>query len=411
MKPPAALLATALALAACQRAPDDRVWLGPVILVEAPAAPGSRYPNLAAGAGMPTVMSWLAPEAGSGFTLQFASWSGKDWSKARTVATGTDWFINWADFPSVVPVNSRTWAAHWLQQRPGDVYAYDVRMAVSPDAGTTWSAPMSPHEDGTPTEHGFVSILPGDGDSVRAVWLDGRHTAGEHEHATHEAAADAGAMTLRTAAIDVSGHRIGADAEIDARVCDCCQTDAAWADGRALIVYRDRSQDEVRNIYAVRAQGGGWSAPVRVHDDGWRIDACPVNGPALAARGNLVAVAWFTAPDVPRVRVTFSTDGGRTFAAPLEVASGKIAGRVDVVLLADGRAVVSWLAEGPSGAEIRAQPFTSAGAAGDVVGIARTGIARSSGFPQMALAGSYLLFAWTEAADPPRVRTARARLE
>jgi hypothetical protein len=218
-------------------------------------------------------------------------------------------------------------------------------------------------------------------------------------------------MTLRAAAIDTSGHRIGADSEIDARVCDCCQTDSAWADGYALVVYRDRSQDEVRNIYAVRADRGRWSEPVLVHDDGWRIDACPVNGPAIDARGDRVAVAWFTAPDVPRVRLAFSTDGGRSFAAPLEVATGKVAGRVDVVLLADGRAVVSWLAEGPSGAEILAQPFTKAGVAGDAVAIARTGIARSSGFPQMVLSGTDLLFAWTEAADPSRVRTAHAPLE
>jgi hypothetical protein len=411
MKRPIAILATALVLAACQRAPDDRVWLGPVTLVEAPAAPGSRFPNLAASGDIPIVMSWLQPAPGGGYALQYASWSGQGWSPARTVTTGTDWFINWADFPSVVPVNDHAWAAHWLQQRPGDVYAYDVRIAVSPDGGRTWSAPMSPHDDGTPTEHGFVSLLGGDGDSVRAVWLDGRHTSGEHEHATHEAAADAGAMTLRAAAIDTSGHRIGVDSEIDARVCDCCQTDSAWADGNALVVYRDRSQDEVRNIYAVRADRGRWSEPVLVHDDGWRIDACPVNGPAIDARGDRVAVAWFTAPDVPRVRLAFSMDGGRSFAAPLEVATGKVAGRVDVVLLADGRAVVSWLAEGPSGAEILAQPFTKAGVAGDAVAIARTGIARSSGFPQMVLSGTDLLFAWTEAADPSRVRTAHAPLE
>ena len=78
---------------------------------------------------------------------------------------------------------------------------------------------------------------------------------------------------------------------------------------------------------------------------------------------NEVAVAWFTAPDQPRVRLAFSADGGRTFGPPLEVASGKVVGRVDVVLLQDGRAVVSWLAETANGAVIRAQPFNHAGAA------------------------------------------------
>jgi hypothetical protein len=147
-----------------------------------------------------------------------------------------------------------------------------------------------------------------------------------------------------------------------------------------------------------------------VHADGWRIDACPVNGPAVAAHGDEVAVAWFTAPDQPRVRVAFSADGGRTFGPPLEVASGKVVGRVDVVLLQDGRAVVSWLAETVNGAVIRAQPFNRIGATDVARDIATANVARSSGFPQMVRVENGLLFAWTENGSTPAVRTAFAPL-
>ncbi len=405
-KLPPVVTALVVTLAACDRSPPlPEAWLGSVTVVAAPAAPGSRYPHLATDTNGGAVLSWLRPTADGGFALQHARWQDDAWSAPRTIVTGTDWFINWADFPSVVPVTEHVWAAHWLQQKPGNVYSYDVRMAVSTDAGVTWSEPMSPHDDGTPTEHGFVSLYGFDG-RTGAAWLDGRHTSGEHEHG----GSGHGAMTLRGATIASDGQRIGPDHEIDARVCDCCQTDAAITSEGPVVVYRDRSEREVRDIALVRRVPSGWSEPVRVHPDGWIIDACPVNGPAVAAHGNSVVVAWFTAPDVPRVRLAFSSDAGRTFSPPVEVASGKVAGRVDVVLLDDGRAVVSWLQDGAGGAEILAQPFTRDGDAAPAVVVARTSVARSSGFPQMIRAGGGLLFAWTESGDTPRVRSAFAPL-
>jgi hypothetical protein len=177
-----------------------------------------------------------------------------------------------------------------------------------------------------------------------------------------------------------------------------------------VIVYRDRSDDEVRDIAIVRHTADGWSEPILVSNDGWRIEACPVNGPAVDARGKDVVVAWFTAPDKPRVRVAFSGDGGRTFSKAVEVASGKVAGRVDVVLLPDGRAAVSWLGDAQGGAEVRVQRFAPDGAAGAATTITRSDIARSSGFPQMVPTEGGLLFAWTESGAVPRVRTSLARL-
>jgi hypothetical protein len=177
-----------------------------------------------------------------------------------------------------------------------------------------------------------------------------------------------------------------------------------------VLVYRDRSENETRDIHSARFVNGAWSQPVAVHADGWRIDACPVNGPAVAAQGDTVAVAWFTAPDRPRVRLAWSTDGGRTFGVPIEVASGQVVGRVDIVLLEDGRAVVSWLADDKEGAVIRAQPFNAAGPAAPALDIAQSNVARSSGFPQMVRTHDGLLFAWTTTGTMPAVVAARAPL-
>jgi hypothetical protein len=380
-----------------------------VIDVAAPAGAGARFPHLAAApAGVPVVMSWLEPGSdGSRYSLRYAAWQ-KDrrWGTATEVAAGENWFINWADFPSVVPLDEDSLAAHWLQQQPGGVYSYDVMTRLSTDRGRTWSAPAAPHDDGTATEHGFVSIASWQGQPY-AVWLDGRNTAGEgHDHDGH--APGNGAMSLRGAVLAADGARAGS--EIDGRVCDCCQTDMAWTRDALLVVYRDRSAGEVRDIQLARLERDEWSAPVRVHADGWKINACPVNGPAIAARGDTVVVAWFTAPDQPRVRLAFSADGGRSFAPPLEVASGAVIGRVDVVLLADGRALVSWLATTGATAAIRVQPFTGAGPTGPALDAATANVARSSGFPQMIEVPGGLLFAWTETSPDPAVRTAFAAL-
>ena len=400
--------------AAPSASPPPTPWLGEAVVVPSPAGAGARFPHLAVTPdGTITVMSWLEPVGDQGeFRLRFSRWGDTGWNAPVDVAAGKDWFINWADFPSVMPSADGAWAAHWLQQKPGGVYSYDVMVRLSEDAGRTWSPPRVAHDDGTATEHGFVSIAEVNGQPY-AVWLDGRATAGEgHGHGNGEQHAEhgggAGAMTVRGAALLWSG--VPAGVEIDDRVCDCCQTDVAATDDALVLVYRDRSNDETRDIRAARLVDGAWSAPVAVHADGWRIDACPVNGPAVAARDDTVAVAWFTAPDQPRVRLAWSTDGGRTFGEPIEVAHGKVVGRVDVVLLDDGRAVVSWLDEGTAGAVIRAQPFTAQGPSAPAADVAHANVARSSGFPQMTRIPGGLLFAWTATGSTPAVVTARAPL-
>ena len=393
-------------VAGCSANDGNAPWLGDVVEIPNPGEPGSRYPHLAVAADDTVVVSWLQPVGDRRHELRYAVLQGSAWTVARSVVAGDDWFVNWADFPSVVPGPNQLLAAHWLQQRPGHAYSYDVRLAVSADAGQTWTEPMSPHDDGTPTEHGFATLLPV-GPAVLAIWLDGRRTQGGAGHDQHAG----GAMTLRSLTIDRGGLGSGTGAEIDARVCDCCQTDAALTDEGPIVVYRDRSAAEIRDIGAVRLTAAGWTEPRLVHTDGWHMTGCPVNGPAIDARGRDVAVAWFTAPDRPRVRLAFSSDSGRTFSPPVEVAAGAVAGRIDVVLLDDRRAIVSWLADAPGGAEFVAQPFANDGTvAGSPILVARSSIERASGFPQMVRSGDRLVFAWTQAGEPPSLRTAVARL-
>lgn len=376
-----------------------------VRVMESPAAEGSEEPYLSTSEDG-VLMSWIEPEAeGEGHLVRFARYDGRAWSAPSTVARGERFFVNWADFPSINEIGG-TLVAHWLRRGPEGGYDYGVRVAVSTDGGATWSDPWTPHEDGTPTEHGFVSVFAA-GETAGLVWLDGRRFAEGPggDPPTRE-------MTLRFRTLGHGGPP-GPETLVDERVCDCCQTDAALTSRGPVVVYRDRSPEEVRDIRLARLEPEGWTPGTLVHADGWEIASCPVNGPAVAARDRTVAAAWFTAAgDEARVRLAFSSDAGDTFDEPLTVDDGAPVGRVDVVLAADGSAVVSWLERTGEGAEVRLRRLAADGSTTASAVVAPTSAERAGGFPRMVpLPGEGLLLAWTDVhGEGSRVRVARIDL-
>jgi hypothetical protein len=391
--------------AASGNAPSPGAPPAPVAIAS-PAAPGSAEPFVHASPDGTLLLSWLEPVA-AGHALRFATYANDSWSEPRTIAEGNDWFVNWADFPSVHRLGNGTLAAHWLQRSGQGTYAYGVRLALSSDDGVTWSAAITPHRDSTATEHGFVSLFTAGAGAVGAIWLDGRNAALlPADAAGHGADFD---MTLRATTIAADGVP-GEEWLIDDRTCECCQTDAAVATGGPVVVYRDRSPDEIRDIYIATFRDGRWSPGVPVHEDGWRIEGCPVNGPAVAAAGDRVAVAWFTAAaDTARVRLAFSDDGGATFDPPIRIDDGDPEGRVDLLLLDDGAALVSWLERGDP-ATVRVRHITRDGRLTSSTPVTSTSAARNSGFPRMARTGQRVLFTWTEPGDPSAVRVAVTEL-
>jgi len=340
------------------------------------------------------LLSWLEPVAGSDrMALRFSRMRNGQWSPPRTVVERSDLFVNWADFPSVVEDAKGVLFAHWLQKSGPGTYTYDIRMAVSLD-GKTWSAPFLLNRDGKASEHGFVTLAPLPGGGVGATWLDGRSLD----------------MTLRYATIDASG-KIAGDVEIDDRTCECCTTGMTMTARGPVIVYRDRGSDEVRDIAYVTKTARGWTKPRNVYDDGWKIDGCPVNGPQADAIGDRVATAWFTAAqDRGRAYVAFSNDAGVTFGKPVTIDDGKPLGRLDVVLLDHDHALVTWLEQTPSGAEIRARRVGANGRVEPAVKVADSTTARAAGFARIARAGGEVYFAWTEqSAAGKRIHVARGR--
>lgn len=395
----AGLVALASVVSCGERPPTfDKIIVTPL---DSPAGPVSSGPNLCSATDGRALLSWIEKDSASS-SLMFASWQNGSWSPGRTIATGTDWFCNWADFPAMAALSKESYMASWLAKSSAGTYSYDIYLTQTADGGQTWTEAIIPHDDGTPTEHGFVAMRPLDSESFAVAWLDGRQTVDEN-----------GSMTLRYAAIKDDGT-ISDEAVVDDRVCDCCQTAMTIAgDGSILICYRDRSDEEIRDISIVRFTDGEWSQPAWVAVDGWQIEGCPVNGPAMDSSDSLVVVSWFTmgANDSARVYASFSNDNGQNFAKPIRIDSGDPMGRVDVVMLDAKNALVSWLEKSNDTTRIAVRSVDPTGVASDEIIVSNTKQSRSSGFVRTAVVPQGVLIGWTDASEPSLVRSALISFE
>ena len=66
-----------------------------------PAGPGAAESNLTVAADGQVYLSWLERAQDSSVALRFARYDGTAWTAARTIRSGRDFFVNWADFPSL----------------------------------------------------------------------------------------------------------------------------------------------------------------------------------------------------------------------------------------------------------------------------------------------------------------------
>jgi hypothetical protein len=376
-----------------------------------PAAPGSGQPNLAVAPDGTVWLSWIEPLEPGGRALRAARLERGVWSEPITVVAGDSLMAIGPDIPTLLPLTNQRLVALYPWRFPSPGHAREVRLIQSQDGGRTWGAPVVANRDHTPTEHGFSSLV-ADARGARAVWLDGRNSAVSDSAGQpvvlEEGIAD---MVVRTAVLTADGT-LADERELDARACDCCPTAAVAFMGGSVVAYRDRSAQEVRDISLMRLSGGAWSTVHSVHQDGWTIQGCPVNGPAIAVTGARIGVAWYTgAQDTNRVRVAFSDDGGQRFAAPVRVDQGSPTGRVSLVMLPGGGAMVSWLENVNGETRLMARMITRGGEPGAVSTVATIPPGRGGSFPHMVRSGGRVLLTWTEPGKPAQVRTALARLD
>jgi hypothetical protein len=148
----------------------------------------------------------------------------------------------------------------------------------------------------------------------------------------------------------------------------------------------------------LRRINGAWTQPRTLHPDGWKINGCPTDGPALLAEESRVAIAWLTrAGDQPKIQLALSADDGQTFQPPLRIDSGNPLGRPAIATL-DGKSyLLAWL-EKTSGdqIEIRIRRVSFDGVAFAAQAVATAPLGRASGFPKVLVSGEQIFLAWRD---------------
>ena len=353
-----------------------------------PISINSKYPNLTeTDRGLAIV--WYEPIV-EGHALKWSEFNGRSWSKPVIVTTGEEYFINWADFPSIFYNGKNHLVVHWLEKNGDGTYDYVVKVSQSFDRGRSWSRPIIPHKDNKLGEHGFVSFFNASNNKVGLVWLDGRNMMGEeHGHGY-------GQMNLYSTTIDKNGI-LGEEILLDDRVCECCPTSAVNIENDILVAYRDRSLSEIRNINLVRWNNSSWQKPHSLHNDNWKIAGCPVNGPKLAVTGNNVAAVWYTSPNEnPIIYISFSKDGGKKFNSPIRIDNGNPIGRVDCIWLDSDRVLVSWMEMGEKSTNVIFSTVYIENHKGSSKIVTQILPGRSSGHPVISRYRQNIFLAWTE---------------
>lgn len=385
--------------------------------VQLPVGENSGQPYLAV-QGSVLWMSWMETDAKGQTGLRLSALENETWSPPKTVATGKNWFVNRADFPSFALLDGQKMAAFHYEMNPQSLLESDYQslFSLSKDGGQTWSlAPQLEAAHGTSRQ--FISLMPYDASRFFAVWLDNRNhikalqtkhsnkTAAQaqrsdlgvpvqtvHQGESHE---DGEADTMLWGGfLNMEGGLEGATA-LDARTCDCCTLAATRTKSGVLVAYRDRSKEEIRDISFVRLENGTWTAPQPISKDAWKIKGCPVNGPALASKEEMVAAAWFTESPKPKVQLAFSKNDGKQFSPPLLISDQRPSGSVSVVWLKDRSALVSWLESGDGGGNLYLRRVWQDGKMGTAQKVTNIG-AKRGGLPKLAVLGNTLYIAWTQ---------------
>lgn len=340
------------------------------------------------------LLSWVESEKDGSYTLKYAVRNGAQWSQPRTIATHREFFRQPAELPGMVALRDGTLLAHWVEMPEGEDDAEYVYIAASKD-GIGWSKPAMANKDKSMVQHGLASMAPSGDHEASVMWLEALH--GED-----------GPVSLKRSVVNNQGVAIKEET-IDTDVCACCPTAIVNTAKGLLVAYRDHTKEDIRDISVTRYEGGKWTEGKNIYPDHWKLNACPTNAAAAAARGNQVAISWFTAAQgSPRVEAVFSSDGGATFNKPVLVSTGRAFGYTSIALDEQDGAIVSWLEEGGGDTRILVRPVAANGTAGAVTEVAQ-GSRRALGYPKILRAGGETWVAWAGSAAPAKVQTVRLK--
>jgi hypothetical protein len=256
-----------------------------------------------------------------------------------------------------------------------------------------------------------------------ALWLDHRELADSNRsggHSGHQHGGSAAQQRDGVARAQLSklffAHLGKADSvrTLTGGVCYCCKTALAIGPHDAVYAaWRHVYPGNIRDIAFAASTDGGrtFGALSRVSEDGWVLDGCPENGPALAVDGRgRIHIVWPTLlppqqkDGDPQMALFYaSSDDGRRFTARQPLPTQGFPGHAQVAVDATGELVVVWDEQTKEGRRIaaargagdppRGLPFTRLSVAADSRGT----------YPVVATSGDRTLVAWTSGAGQQTV--------
>jgi hypothetical protein len=360
------------------------------------AVPGhaNAHPSIAADGDL-SVVTWTARANGAADVYAAVSTDGgATFGRPVRVNTTAGGAVTGGERPPRVAIATaggvRTIAVLWIGAAAAPA-GPRMLLSRSTDGGRTFAAPLAVSAAKATGIRGWASLAAGRDGAVHATWLDGRgsgsaKSAGTHVHhhgaqAGPPAAGTAAAGPPRASARQDLYHAVvGADGTIaESRlatdVCFCCKTATlvpstalatSTLPGDVIVAWRHIYPNSERDIaLAVRtARTGIFAPPIRVSADRWQLQACPDDGPALAASGTgRLHVVWPSLAEAnaatPEKAIFHarSTDG-RTFTPRRRLdAPGSGAAHPQIVAGAGGDAVALWDASGAGGRQVIALPI------------------------------------------------------
>ncbi len=109
-----------------------------------PAGAGTSLPSLSSD-GTQLLLSWVATPTDNLAQFQFARLEEDGtWSSPEQIAEGSNWFVNWADYPALVQ-NKGSLLAYHLQKSSAGKFSYDILLHALPKGEANWRSGLPLH--------------------------------------------------------------------------------------------------------------------------------------------------------------------------------------------------------------------------------------------------------------------------
>lgn len=271
------------------------------------------------------------------------------------------------DPPTVIAANDGTLYVGWTGRSAAEGHATDIFLSASRDGGKSFEPPVKVNDDNVKVVHGMHSLAVDERGRIFLAWLDERSVKMDESNKMDEHKMEAN-REVYVASSEDGGRTFSQNRLVASEACPCCKTAIAVStDGRLYVAWRQVLPGNYRHIAVSSSTDGGrtFSAPVIASDDKWMIAGCPVSGPALVASpDNALRVLWYSAGEAgaPGLYWSESRDGGKSYTSRKALAEGAAFGNPHLLRGQGNNLTVVWESNQKGASKIIVARLDNAGA-------------------------------------------------